>query len=522
MGDWWRDAVVYQIYPRSFQDSDGDGIGDLDGITERLGYLAEDLGVDVVWLSPFYPSPMADFGYDVSEFCDVDPVFGDLGSFDRLLARAHRLGLKVLIDLVPNHTSAEHPWFQASRSSRQDPKRDWYVWRDSRPDGSPPNNWLSVFGGPAWEWDEPSGQWYLHSFLAEQPDLDWRNPDVREAMWDVVRFWLDRGVDGFRIDVAHFVMKDPALRDNPLRSGEAITIHKPMGYYDSQEHLYDKGHPDVLGVYKEMRAVLDEYRPSRFSVGEIHEMDPDVWAGYYGDGDGLDMPFNFALLKAGWDARRLREVIAATERVVPGWGWPNYVLGNHDETRLASRIGPEAARAAAVLLLTLRGTPTLYYGDELGMEEAAISPEEQQDPWGRRVPGLGRDGCRTPMQWTEGREAGFTEGDPWLPVGSVAPVDVQAADPGSMLNLYRRLLALRKASAALVSGGMRLLEGPPSCVVYERGGEFLVAINCSREEVRVEVGVGTVSISSDPGREESALTGELILASLEAVVVRRG
>ena len=331
---WWQTGVVYQIYPRSFLDTSGNGIGDLAGVTDKLDYISDVLGVDAIWLSPFFPSPMADFGYDVSDYTDVNPLFGDLEIFDRLVREAHNRGLKVIIDIVPNHSSDQHAWFLESRSSRDNPKRDWYVWRDAKPDGSPPNNWLSVFGGPAWEWDEHTGQYYLHSFLKEQPDLDWRNPEVKAAMLDVFRFWLERGVDGFRIDVAQRLMKDPLERDNPLNEAGTLYSHKPMGDYDSQVHLYDVTHEDIHGVFKEIRAVLDAYsteRP-RYSVGEIHEYDFTRWARYYGENlDELHMPFNFALLNVAWDARAVREVVDALEAALPEGAWPNYVLGNHDE-----------------------------------------------------------------------------------------------------------------------------------------------------------------------------------------------
>ncbi|MEM1271444.1 MAG: alpha-amylase family glycosyl hydrolase, partial [Bacteroidota bacterium] len=417
---WWKTGVVYQVYPRSFQDANRDGVGDLAGILSRVGYLAHTLGIDAVWLSPFYRSPMADFGYDVADYTDVDPIFGTLEDFDELRAAIHAHGLKLIVDFVPNHSSDQHPWFMESRLSKESPKRDWYVWRDPAPDGGPPNNWLSVFGGSAWTFDEPTGQYYLHSFLEEQPDLNWRNPDVEAAMHDALRFWLDRGVDGFRLDVAHFIMKDPELRDNPLAS-DAGEYHKDMGDYDTQEHIHDKGHPDVHAAFARIRQVLDEY-PDRYSVGEIHEFDWEQWASYYGNGKGLHMPFNFGLLKAKWEAGSVREIVDAVEAAVPDNGWPNYVLGNHDEKRIATRLGEPQSRAAAVLLLTLRGTPTLYYGDELGMREASIPDALQQDPWGQRVPGLGRDGCRTPMQWDASSNAGFTEAAmPWLPVQSGYP-----------------------------------------------------------------------------------------------------
>jgi len=453
---WWQTGVVYQVYPRSFQDTTGNGVGDLAGITARLGYLADALGIDTVWLSPFYPSPMDDFGYDVADYTDVDPLFGDLGDFDRLLSGCHRRGLRLIVDLVPNHTSDRHPWFVASRSSRDDPKRDWYVWKDPTPDGPPPNNWQAVFGGPAWEWDEATGQYYLHSFLPSQPDLNWRNPEVREAMYGVMRFWLDRGVDGFRIDVAHYLMKDPGFRDNPVAAGGGSGF-KDLADYDAYEHTHDKGHPDVHEVFREMRALLDRYEPPRMAVGEIHVFDFDEWAKYYGDGDELHMPFNFSLLYAGWTAEGFRRRVDALEAALPEGAWPNYVLGNHDERRLATRYGETRSRVAAVMLLTLRGTPTLYYGDELGLPEVEIPSEQRQDPWGLRVPGLGRDGCRTPMPWDGSPNGGFCPpgGKPWLLLGPAAAtrnVAAEMEDPGSHLGLYRALLSLRGRSASLLVG----------------------------------------------------------------------
>jgi glycosidase len=328
---WWQRGVIYQVYPRSFCDSTGNGVGDLPGITSKLDYLADTLGVDAIWLSPFYRSPMADFGYDVADYTAVDPLFGTLADMDQLLAKAHQRDLRVIVDLVPNHTSDQHPWFIESRSARDNPKRDWYVWADARADGSPPNNWLSVFGGEAWEWDTATGQYYLHSFLKEQPDLNWRNPEAREAVFEVVRFWLERGVDGFRIDVAHYIMKDPEMRDNPPNWDLNLAIHRSLGAYDSQIHLYDKGHADVHHVYRELRRLLDSYsaeRP-RMSIGEVHLFDWQEWASYYGqDLDELHMPFNFHLLKVLWQVPAIRETVAGVEAAVPPGGWPNYVLGN--------------------------------------------------------------------------------------------------------------------------------------------------------------------------------------------------
>jgi glycosidase len=410
---WWQTTVVYQVYPRSFQDTTGNGVGDLAGITKRLPYLAETLGVGAVWISPYYPSPMADFGHDVSDYTDVDPLFGTLDDFDALLDRAHDLGLKIIIDWVPNHTSDHHPWFVASRSSRDDPKRDWYIWRDAKPDGSAPNNWLSFFGGSAWEWDGDTRQYYLHSSLREQPDLDWRNPAVRKAMFEGVRFWLDRGVDGLRIDVAHVILKDPLFRDNPPIPDDHYHPFKSHGAYDEQLHLYDKGHPETHDVYRKLRKLLDSYQPERFSVGEIHIADWEVWASYYGaELDELHMPFNLALVHAPWTARSVRRHVEQVEAAMPDGGWPSYVIGNHDETRLHERIGPQQLRLAAVLLLTLRGTPTLYtatrsasptrpsHRTSSSTPTGASSPERGVTAAARRCSGTGRRTRASPRHRT--------------------------------------------------------------------------------------------------------------------------
>jgi alpha-glucosidase len=476
---WWKRGTIYQIYPRSFQDSNDDGEGDLAGIISRLDYLAW-LGIDAIWVSPFYPSPMADGGYDVANYRDVDPRFGDLATFDALLEAAHAREIAVVIDIVPNHTSDEHPWFIESRSSRVSAKRDWYVWRDPKPDGSPPNNWIRVWGGPSWTFDEKTGQYYLHLFHAKQPDLNWRHPDVKKAMFDVFRFWLARGVDGFRIDVAHGIMKDPHLRDNPPAGGVPRLLHRDFGAYDTQLHVHDRGHPDLHAVYRELRRILDEYsrdRP-RMAVGEIHEFDWERWARYYGlELDELHMPFNFGLLSAKWNGPSVRGVVDAVERAIPVGAWPNWVLGNHDEPRIASRLGGEAqARVAMMLLLTLRGTPTLYYGDELGMRDVPIPPERVQDPWALSNPDhpeLNRDPARTPMRWSGAENAGFTgpRVQPWLPVGEIGSTHVegQRDDPRSMLSLTRALLAARRGSPALSSGTYRALDGlPPTCFAYVR------------------------------------------------------
>ena len=533
---WWQTGVIYQIYPRSFKDTTGNGIGDLSGVIEKLDYLSDTLGVDAIWLSPFYPSPMADFGYDVANYVDVHPMFGDLQTFDELVLQAHRRNLKVIIDLVPNHTSDQHRWFVESRASRDSPKRDWYVWRDARPDGSPPNNWLSVFGGPAWEWDQATQQYYQHSFLKEQPDLNWRNPQVKEAMFDVVRFWLERGVDGFRIDVAHYIMKDPDLRDNPPNKAHEAQIHKSLGAYDSQIHLYDKGHPDAHQVYHEFRQLLDEYSHDqpRFSIGEVHIFDWPVWASYYGKNlDEIHMPFNFTLLGVKWQARVVRSLVDRLEAVLPAGAWPNYVLGNHDEPRFASHLGMEASRTAAMLLLTLRGTPTLYYGDEIGMTDVSIPVEKRQDPWGKRVPGLGRDPQRTPMQWTSGLNAGFSTADPqalWLPLSpdyQRVNVAVELNDPRSMLNLYCSLLTYRRSHLSLQTGAYQPLDKMPEDVfAYVRRAQgfpgILVVLNFAAQPVQAQLPdkwFGRLVLSTQTDREGEINLQNLKLRAYEGLLI---
>ena len=476
---WWKHGVVYQIYPRSFMDANGDGVGDLAGIRSRLSHLAW-LGVDAIWLSPIFPSPMADFGYDVSDYCDVDPVFGDLAELDRLVAEAHAHGIRVILDFVPNHTSDRHPWFVESRRSRTDPKRDWYVWRDPAPGGGPPNNWVAMFGGPAWKLDPATGQYYLRSFLVEQPDLNWRNPEVVEAMHGALRFWLARGIDGFRIDVIHRIAKDPRLRDNPPSS-------RPGPGWGGQRHVHDENHPDIHAFLRGIRAVLDEF-PERAAVGEVG-LPPDQVATYYGRGDELQLVFNFNFTRSPWDARAFQAEIASFDALVPREGWPDLVLSNHDVPRHASRYddpvhGEARARVAALMLLTLRGTPFLYYGEELGMRNGVIPEDRRQDPLAWTLhPNVSRDPERTPMHWSGGAGAGFTTGEPWLPLAAdfaTRNVEAQRADPASILCLYRDLLALRRATPALERGAWRALDAPDDVLAYERrdgSSRALVALN---------------------------------------------
>ncbi len=463
---WWQKGIVYQIYPRSFQDSNGDGIGDLAGIVARLDYLVW-LGVDAIWLSPVYPSPMADFGYDVSNYVDVDPIFGSLRDLDRLVAEAHARGLKVVMDYVPNHTSHAHPWFADSRGSRTSEKRDWYIWRDAAPGGGPPNNWLSEFGGPAWTWDETSGQYYYHAYLPEQPDLNWRNPAVRAAMHDVLHFWFKRGIDGFRIDTVHHLFEVSSLADNPpnpdFKPGMAPTLAL------DRRHQYDQ--PEVHEALREFRRIADSYG-GRVLIGEIYLPLKRIVTYYGPDLSGVHLPFNFHLIGARWQAKTLADLIARYEALLPDGAWPNWVLGNHDRARIASRVGPGAARTAAMLLLTLRGTPTLYYGDEIGMTDADIPPAHVQDPWEKRVPGFGfgRDPVRTPMAWTSDPRGDFTNAEPWLPLHDTETRNVahQRGDNGSMLRLYRDLIALRQREPSLSIGDYGLIEARGDVLVYER------------------------------------------------------
>jgi alpha-glucosidase len=501
---WLRRGAIYEVYTRSFQDADGDGIGDLAGIRRRLPYLAE-LGVDAVWLSPFYRSPMADFGYDVSDHCDVDPRFGTLGDFDALAQDAHRLGLRLILDYVPNHTSIEHPWFRD--------KPDWYLWRDGTPD-APPTNWVSNFGGSAWTWDQQRGAWYYHAYLPEQPDLDWRNPEVRDAMLGVLRFWVEHGADGFRIDALRQTIKDDQWRDNPSNPAW------PEGDdpYAALIPEYTTDRDEVLELVAMMRETVG---PDRALIGELY-LPIERLVRYYGA--GLDLPSNFNLISAPWEAEALGAHVAAYESLLPDGAWPNYVLGNHDRPRLATRVGHAQARVAAVLLLTLRGTPTLYYGDELGMRDAVVPPDRVQDPWERRVPGLGRDPVRTPMPWSDAPGAGFSEGEPWLPLGDDASVARQERDSGSLLALYRRLLALRRTEDAIALGDWEGVRAADGVLAYVRGARFLVALNLAGEEraLPLDGRAGDVVLSASGEREGAHAAGELRLPGDDAVIVRLG
>jgi alpha-glucosidase len=525
---WWHDAVIYQVYPRSFQDSDGDGVGDLTGIAQRLDYLTW-LGVDAIWLSPIYPSPLVDFGYDVSDYTAVDPVYGTLADLDRLLAEAHARGLRLILDLVPSHTSDQHAWFRASRSSRSDPKRDWYLWRDPAPDGGPPNNWLSHFGGSAWELDPHTDQYYLHSFVPEQPDLNWRHPEVMEAMAAVMRFWLDRGVDGFRVDVIHNLLKDEAFRDDPPNPDYVPT--PGVNPYHALLHRYSTDLPDVHRLLRWFRDQVDVY-PGRVLIGEVdYGSSVERLAKFHGDGDELHLALNFSLMTLPWMSAAIADHLARYDAGLPPGARPTFVIGNHDRSRVASRLGPEQARVAAMLLLTSRNTPFVYYGDELGMTDADLAPEHQRDPWGIRVPGHGRDPVRTPMRWEASENAGFTSGEPWLPIGADADVRNlagQRQEEGSMLTLYRRLLEWRRSAPVMTRGRQRVLpvEGDVVGYVREDGGQRVwVALNLGAGEALVMKpidGKGRVVLSTGLDREGETVQGSLRLRPDEGCVIAFG
>ncbi|MEA2518746.1 MAG: alpha-glucosidase [Chloroflexota bacterium] len=533
---WWREGVLYQIYPRSFQDSDGDGVGDLRGIVDRLDHLngtADSLGVDGIWLSPICPSPMADFGYDVSDYCDIDPRFGTLADFDDLVAAAHARGIRVIVDLVPNHTSDRHPWFEEARASRENPKRDWYVWADPAADGGPPNNWRSAFRlrqSSAWTLDRATGQYYHHSFLPEQPDLNWWNPEVRDAFDGILRFWLDRGVDGFRIDVAHRMARDPDLRDNP---DYGLGEDEYLVHWTADNAPRDQDWPEVHEIHRRFRRVIDEYE-GRMAIGEVFILDPERLVGYYGAGnDELNLAFNFSFLRAPWSAGAFRDAVETFERLLPPGAWPDYTLSNHDNPRAVSRYAPDGdvargrrrARLAALMLLTLRGTPFLYYGEEIGMADGPI-------PAGRVVDVAGRDPERTPMQWDATPNGGFTSGDPWLPIAperATVNVAAQVADPTSMLAFQRTLVRIRKSSAALRRGGYRTVATAAEDVfAYVREGDgerWLIALNFGSDPLRVdlpgEAAGGRLTLSSLPDRKvDVRVGGRLDLGPDEGTLIR--
>lgn len=524
---WWRGGVVYQIYPRSYFDANADGVGDLRGITEKLDYVAS-LNVDAIWLSPFFKSPMKDFGYDVSDYRDVDPTFGTLDDFKALLDKAHRLGIKIIIDQVISHTSNEHAWFQESRSDHTNAKADWYIWRDAKPDGTPPNNWMSIFGGTAWEWDSQRKQYFMHNFLREQPDLNLHNPEVQDAVLGEMRFWLELGVDGFRLDTANFYMHDPEFRDNPARDMSTFdgsaggTADNP---YFFQQHVYDKDHPDNIAFLGRIRALMDEFGVTT-TVGEVGSDDPKIMAQYTQTNQRLHMAYSFDFLNDNVGAAHIRRVITQMEGMI-GDGWPCWALSNHDFARVVDRWAgyggtPEQrARAFNLLLMTLRGTVSLYQGEELGLEQPELTFDELVDPYDIMMyPNhVGRDGCRTPMVWqADQTNAGFSSEKPWLPVRdfhAALAVDAQSA-PDSTLNLTRALIHWRKHQPAVLQGDIQVVDRDDDLLVYTRNHadqKLWVAINLGTTPVSYQAPEGATQIResflSASDTELAPLTGTI-------------
>lgn len=522
---WWQSGVIYQVATVSFQDSNGDGRGDLRGLIDRLDHLTW-LGVDAVWLTPIYPSPMRDFGYDISDFCAIDPLYGSFADFDELLARLHARGLKLILDFVPNHTSDEHAWFVESRSSRESPKRNWYVWADAGPDGGPPNNWLSRFGGSAWQWDEATSQYYYHSFLAEQPDLNWRNRDVRLAMADVLRFWMKRGVDGFRVDASAVLAEDELLRDDP--PDPQFDDSKPPP--QRLKRVFTDDRPETMGYLEEMRQVIDEF-DERMLCGEVQGKTERIGHFYGTERPRLHLPLNFALLDSPWNAHALQAEIDAYMNAVPENGWPVWVIGGHDKHRVASKIGQPQSRVLAMLLSTLKGTPFFFAGDEIGMEQVPIPADRIDDPFEKLVPGyeLNRDPERAPFRWDGSEKGGFTTGEPWLPMGEDIArrnVDMQKNDERSLLQLYRRLIALRKAQPALTLGEQTPLRSRNDVYAFKRvhaSGEVLVAVNLASQPRKFHIdGQGRLLLSTYLDGEDKEFNGSLLLRPDEGVIVRLG
>jgi alpha-glucosidase len=527
---WWKHGVIYQIYPRSFKDSNGDGIGDIPGIIEKLDYLAC-LGIDAIWLSPVNTSPMIDFGYDISDYRGIDPVFGTSEDFDLLIREAHRRGIRIVMDLVINHTSYLHPWFMESRSSRDNPKRDWYLWHDGK-NGKPPNNWMAAFGGRAWEWDDATGQYYYHSFLKEQPDVNWRNPGLMRAVFDEIRYWLDRDVDGFRLDAVIWFVKDGRFRSNPI--GWGPNAPRP---YDLQKHIYDQNRPETHGVLRELRRLLDGY-DNRMMVGETYEASPGgakTSASYLGNGsDELHLAFDFSLLFSKYGAVHFRECLSRWYGAIPDSGWPCLVLNNHDQPRSMTRWcrgrdGAKRAKVLAALLLTARGTPFLYYGEEIGMKNGVVARRQIQDPLGKKYWPFhsGRDPERTPMQWSGVPGAGFSSAAPWVPLADnyrEVNVEAQMHDPGSLLGFYRGLMTLRKERAALHRGSFRLAGADPDVLAFfreEEGERLLVALNFSgRKKALAIKGFHARGVAlSSAGRKTADPDREIELEPYEALIL---
>lgn len=518
---WWRGAVTYQIYPRSFLDSNADGVGDLPGIERRLEYVAS-LGVDAIWISPFFKSPMADFGYDIADYRAVDPLFGTLDDFDRVLAKAHALGLKVMIDQVLSHTSVEHGWFKESRESRDNPKADWYVWADAKADGSPPNNWLSIFGGVAWQWEPRRGQYYLHNFLASQPDLNFHNPQVRAAVLDSVKFWLDRGVDGLRLDAINFCFHDRLLRDNPpkpkdKRVGRGFSPDNPYAF---QYHWHNNTQPENLAFLEDLRALLDRY-PDVAALGEISSEDSLATMAEYTSGRRLHMGYSFELLTDDFSVAHIRRTVEQLEAQVSE-GWPCWSISNHDVKRVVSRWGgarPPAhlANQLTALVCSLRGSVCVYQGEELGLTEAEIPFEALRDPYGIAFwPNFkGRDGCRTPMPWDDGEQGGFTAGTPWLPLPPehrALAVSRQQADPQSTLNGFRAFMRWRHEQPALRWGAIDFIDTAEPVLAFVRehdGQRMLAAFNLTAAPVEARIaGLGNARALAVPGLINGRLDGD--------------
>jgi alpha-glucosidase len=520
---WWQQAVIYEIAPVSFQDSDGDGRGDLGGLLQRLDHLAW-LGVDTLWLTPVQPSPFRDFGYDISDFCAIDPSVGTMEQFDQLLTELHRRDMHLILDFVPNHTAAEHPWFVESRASRTSTRRNWYVWSDPREDGGPPNNWLSRFGGSAWTWDDTTGQYYYHSFLEEQPDLNWRNPAVREAMADVLRFWLRRGVDGFRVDASAVLIEDDLLRDDPDDPDFDPQRTPPP---QRLKRIFTDDRPQSIRYLEDLRAVVDEFS-DRVLAGEVQGKIDRIGHFYGNDRPRFHLPLNFALLDARWDALSLQAQIDAYHNAVPDGAWPDWVIGGHDKKRLASTVGAAQARNAALLALTLRGTPFFFAGDEIGMEQVPIPEPCIQDPFEKLVPGFGlnRDPERSPMRWDETQSGGFTTGRPWLPMGDdIGRRNVRTLeqDRGSILWFYRRLMALRRQTPALTDGAYEPLRSRNGILAFKRttpDQTLLIALNLTHEPRRLDMsGAGTMLLSTRLDCGGRSISLPMLLREDEGIIV---
>jgi alpha-glucosidase len=520
---WWKSGLLYQIYPRSFMDSDGDGVGDIPGIIDRLDHLAW-LGVDGIWLSPITVSPNADWGYDVADYCAVQPDLGTMDDFDRLVVRADAHGIRVLLDIVPNHTSEQHPWFVEARSSRSSPRRQWYVWADPGADGALPNNWVSSFGGPAWTLDPPTGQFYLHNHLAEQPDLNWWNEEVRSAFDDIFGFWFDRGVVGFRIDVCNIIIKDALLRDNPPATEDDSFDEQLFG----QRSVYNGNRPEVHEVIRRWRRLADSYDPPRTLIGETPVKIPEL-APYYGDGhDELHLAFNFPFITAPLEPEAMRQVVHDTEQHLPPGAWPAWTGSNHDMSRFASRWAdgdPRKARVAMLMLLCLRGTPVLYQGDEIGLPDVPVAHEDMRDPLGVAYwPAYaGRDAMRTPMPWRDGPGGGFTTPGtrPWLPLGPTPDCNVeqQRSDPGSMLALTRDLIALRRGRPDLQTGTYEPVVAPDGVWAWLRGEHTMVALNMSERDAVIQGSRGRVLLGTDRRRDGDSFDAALTLGPWEGVII---